>query len=441
MFTSKNKSKISSTSHENSYNIGIIIKKNEIKKFKTDNKKFNPIREITPKNKSIINNLANSGISSNIEPSSNMENEISKIYNNNNSTNNRPISVSRLKKNELVSKSYILNTYGNNNNIKPISKNDKKLPKKNNIVILTENGNSKNQGGQLVNSVKKSRNQFYKSLSKIHSKKNSNSKNNASPKNIKKKVTPQKSKFSNTYKNLLTSSTYALSVNNILSFSNNSNKNSKIIKSNKILNFSDNNLHKLNQKCMSVSDLNHLNNTNHNEQQSTNSNYHTKTKSNNLTNDTVYNTNYIINFIDDSKSSFKNIIPLSSNKDNKKNKNNQKDKKKEYAVIPISSNLLSRSSNNYCNFQIKRKKSPPNNKIIFNQYNSSDAKINSVKKKSTYNYFMRKDCNDAVNLNNSKKIDNFQEMEDIERPEEMHFYMNKIIHKSKDIERKYEKGK
>ena len=188
---------------------------------------------------------------------------------------------------------------------------------------------------------------------------------------------------------------------------------------------------------MSVSDLNHLNNTNHNEQQSTNSNYHTKTKSNNLTNDTVYNTNYIINFIDDSKSSFKNIIPLSSNKDNKKNKNNQKDKKKEYAVIPISSNLLSRSSNNYCNFQIKRKKSP-NNKIVLNKYNYSEAKINSVKKKSTYNYFMRKDCNEAVNLNYKKKSNNCNEMENIEGPEEMHFYMNKILQKSKDIEGKYE---
>ena len=432
MNTSKSKSKLNMTSQENSYNIGINIKKNEIKKFKTDNKKFLPIREINPKNISIINNITNSVISSNIEPSSNMANELSKIYNN--STNNRPISVSRLKKNEINSKSYILNTCGNNNNIVAISKIQKNIPKKNNIVILTENGNLKKKGGQLATSVKKSRNDFYKSLSKIHNKKNSHSKNKVSPKNVRKKVTPQKSKFSNNYKNLLTSSTYALSMNNILSFSNNSNKNSKIIKSEKALNFSDNNSHNLSQKCMSVSNLN---NTNQNELQSTNTNYHTKTKSNNLTSDTVYNTNYIINFIDDSKNSFKNIGPLSSNNDDKKSKNSQKYKKKEYAIIPISSNLLSRSTNNYCNFQVKRKKSP-NNKIVLNKYNYSEAKINSVKKKSTYNYFMRKDCNEAVNLNYKKKSNNCNEMENIEGPEEMHFYMNKILQKSKDIEGKYE---
>ena len=436
MYTSKTKSKLNITSQENSYNIGITIKKNEIKKLKTENKKFLPIREVNPKNISIINNIANSVISSNMEPSSNL-NEISKIHNTN-SSNNRPISVSRLKKNEITSKSYILNTCGNNNNFIAIPKIEKNMPKKNNIVVLTENGNSKKQVGQLVTSVKKSRNDFYKSLSKIHNKKNSCSKNHSSQKNLRKKVTPQKSKFSNNYKNLLSSSTYALSVNNILSFSHNSNKNSKFIKSEKILHFADNNPHNLNQKCMSVADLSNLNNTNQNEQQSTNSNYHTKTKSNNITNDTVYNTNYIINFIDDSKSPFKNIGPLSSNNDDKKDKSSQKYKKKEYAVIPISSNLLNRSSNNYCNFQVKRKKSPSSNKIIFNKYNSSDAKINSVKKKSTYNYFMRKDCNEAVNLNSNKKLNSLQEMESIERPEEMHFFMNRIFQKSKEIEGKYE---
>ena len=55
-----------------------------------------------------------------------------------------------------------------------------------------------------------------------------------------------------------------------------------------------------------------------------------------MTSDTVYNTNYIINFIDDSKNSFKNIGPLSSNNDDKKSQNSQKYIKKEYAIIPIS---------------------------------------------------------------------------------------------------------
>ena len=526
MHTTTSKNKLNITSQDISNTTKNELKKNKTKNIILENKNQISQKNLKPKNTSFINNIGNSlSPKANINQNQKNINEISNIYNCS-SPNPRPISVSRLQKNN--NKSYyepILNTcenymikhektnsnvISNNNNLENSNFNTRKFSN------LTEGGSngiremihSESQNGQLITSIKKSRNDFYKSMTKnndinkvnvnsynnkttqnsnsninnkpIIKKENLNNISNKFKSNFKEKKRPYIANNTSNYKNILSSSSYISYNNNIVSFSNiHTGKektkpkiNNSKYKRNKILNTSE----KINYISEEINLDDHIIKTNNlNSQinindQTTNSNnnshitpLHSKNKSvgqfsvknfnkNVPSNDTVYNTNYIINFIDSNnskqnKNSFKNISPLTSNDKIKNNKINEKYKykNKEYSVIPISSNILSRSSSNYYSFQVfpKKKKNSSNYKFESKKSsftNNSGAKINSIKKKSTYNYFERKEqylANGNEPIKEKKNTD-YINIEDIDGPEEMHFYMNTLVRKTKEISVKYE---
>ena len=519
MSTSKNKLNNISQDITNTEKKGFI--KSKTKNIISGNKINITKKDLKPKHTSFINNIENStNPKSNVNKNQNKNNEILNIYNCN-SPIIRPISVSRLQK--ITSKSYyepISNTCGNN--IIKQEKNKSHCICNSNIEnvnthkfgVLTEGSNngvremihSESQNGQQITSLKKSRNDIYKSFNKINGKNKTNiiNYNNNISQNINNKpiiknveINNISNKFSSNYKQKnrqlitnnnishyknLSSSSYVSSMNNILSFSNIDNckekqktkTNNSKSKRKKILNTSeplhyiseennlDNHIIKTNNLNTQIIINGQISNSNNNSHITP---LHPKNKSveqfslknfngNVPNNDTVYNTNYIINFIDSNnskqnKSSFKNISPLSSNNKIKNNKINDKykNKSKDYSAIPISSNILSRSSSNYYSFQVLPKTKNNLSKVESKKSsftNNNGTKINSIKKKSTCNYFERKECylvNGNTESENAKQNLKYNNIENIEGPEEMHFYMNMILRKSKEVSAKYESMK